>query len=55
MRTNTLLLALVAIVNRSIAQDYDVDYQNYADGYEQDSLYEDYAMQQGDKGGGKGG
>lgn len=54
MRTHTLIVALVAIVNRSIAQDY--DYQDYADdGYAQDNLYQDYAMKQdkgaGDKGG----
>mmetsp|Transcript_38513 Transcript_38513/g.92793 ORF Transcript_38513/g.92793 Transcript_38513/m.92793 type:complete len:255 (-) Transcript_38513:149-913(-) len=54
MRTNALILALVAIVNRSEAQDY--DYQDYGDGYEQDNLYQDYAMRQEDKGdGGRGG
>jgi len=48
MRVNTLILALVATVNRSIAQDY--DYQDYAeDGYEQDNLYEDYAMKHQEK------
>mmetsp|Transcript_22157 Transcript_22157/g.48179 ORF Transcript_22157/g.48179 Transcript_22157/m.48179 type:complete len:256 (-) Transcript_22157:95-862(-) len=54
MRINTLILAIVAIANRSTAQDY--DYQDFGDGYEQDNLYEDYAMKQQDKGdGGKGG
>ena len=42
MRANTLLIALVAIANRSIAQEY--EYQDYADGYEEDNLYQDYAM-----------
>ena len=50
MRANTILLALVAIVNRSIAQDY--EYQDYADGYEEDNLYQDYAMKHQDMGGG---
>ncbi|KAL7528497.1 hypothetical protein ACHAXR_002477 [Thalassiosira sp. AJA248-18] len=50
MRVNTLILALVATANRCIAQDY--EYQDYADGYEQDNLYEDYAMRQEEKGGG---
>ena len=55
MRANVFILAIVAIVQRSIAQDYDYgDYQDYADGYEQDNLYEDYAMKQEDKGGGGG-
>ena len=60
MKIGALILALATIVDRSIAQDYDYqdgyqDYQDYADGYEQDSLYQDYAMKQQEKGDGKGG
>ncbi len=36
------------IVNRTIAQDY--DYQDYAEGYEEDNLYQDYAVKRGDGG-----
>ncbi|KAL7440957.1 hypothetical protein ACHAXH_005999 [Discostella pseudostelligera] len=50
MRANILLLALVAIANRSIAQEY--EYQDYADGYEEDNLYQDYAMKHQEMGGG---
>jgi len=53
MRVIKLVLALVAIANRSIAQDY--DYQDYADGYEQDNLYQDYAVRQQEKDVGGGG
>mmetsp|Transcript_19591 Transcript_19591/g.35567 ORF Transcript_19591/g.35567 Transcript_19591/m.35567 type:complete len:254 (-) Transcript_19591:171-932(-) len=53
MRVSALILTLVAVVNRSIAQDY--DYQDYADGYEQDNLYQDYAVRQQEKDGGGGG
>lgn len=48
MRTSTLILALAVIVNRTIAQDY--DYQDYAEGYEEDNLYQDYAVKRGDGG-----
>jgi hypothetical protein len=50
MRANILLLALVAIANRSIAQEY--EYQDYDDGYEEDNLYQDYAMKHQEMGGG---
>ena len=53
MRVNTLILTIVTIVNRCTAQDY--DYQDYADGYEQDNLYQDYAMKQDKGDGGRGG
>ena len=53
MRANTVLLALVAITNRSLAQEY--EYQDYADGYEEDNLYQDYAMKHQETGGGGGG
>ena len=54
MKLHSLMLALVAVINRSSAQDYD-----YADGYEyadgQDTMYEDYAMKHQDQGGKVGG
>mmetsp|Transcript_26406 Transcript_26406/g.63377 ORF Transcript_26406/g.63377 Transcript_26406/m.63377 type:complete len:123 (+) Transcript_26406:224-592(+) len=54
MRVLMLLAAIVAIIaSTSTAQDY----QDYADGYEQDNLYQDYAMRQQEKvegGGGNG-
>lgn len=56
MRINTLILATVAIAHTCIAQDYDYqDYGDYGDGgegYEQDSLYEEFAVKQQEKGGG---
>ena len=52
MRVNSIILALVAISNKSAAQEY----QDYAEGYaEQDNLYSDYAMKHQDGGGGGGG
>ena len=52
MRVNSVILALVAISDSSIAQEY----QDYAEGYaEQDNLYSDYAMKHQDGGGGGGG
>ncbi len=48
MRTNTLILAIAVIVNRTKAQDY--DYQDYAEGYEEDNLYQDYAVNRADGG-----
>mmetsp|Transcript_18361 Transcript_18361/g.39702 ORF Transcript_18361/g.39702 Transcript_18361/m.39702 type:complete len:123 (-) Transcript_18361:274-642(-) len=52
MRVITLLFAIGAIIaNTSTAQDY----QDYADGYEQDNLYENYATKQQEKGDGGGG
>ena len=51
MRVIFLLLAIVAVAIRSTAQDY----QDYADGYEQDNLYENYATKQQEKVDGGGG
>jgi len=51
MRAFALLVAFLALVDTSSAQDY----QDYADGYEQDNLYEDYAMKQQTKTDGGGG
>ena len=50
MKVRALILSVAAIANSAIAQDY----QDYADGYEQDNLYQDYAMKQQEKGGGGG-
>ncbi|KAL3759398.1 hypothetical protein ACHAWU_000697 [Discostella pseudostelligera] len=53
MRVEFILVAVAATVaNLSSAQDY----QDYADGYEQDNLYQDYAARQQGKevGGGNG-
>lgn len=45
MRLITLLVAIfVALVATTITTAQ--DYQDYADGYEQDNLYENYAMKQ---------
>ena len=54
MKVNTIILAITLAANRCTAQDY--DYQDYGDGdgYEQDNLYQDYAMKQDDKTGGGG-
>lgn len=51
MRAIFVLLAIAAVAIRSTAQDY----QDYADGYEQDNLYQDYAAKQQVKEGGGGG
>mmetsp|Transcript_2494 Transcript_2494/g.3535 ORF Transcript_2494/g.3535 Transcript_2494/m.3535 type:complete len:121 (-) Transcript_2494:52-414(-) len=51
MKIRALILSVAAIANSAIAQDY----QDYADGYEQDNLYQDYATKQQEKGGGGGG
>lgn len=50
MKIRALILTVAAIANSAVAQDY----QDYADGYEQDNLYQDYAMKQQEKGGGGG-
>ena len=50
MKIRALILSVAAIANSAIAQDY----QDYADGYEQDNLYQDYATKQQEKGGGGG-
>ena len=44
MRIVSILVAIAAasVANLSTAQDY----QEYADGYEQDNLYQDYAARQ---------
>jgi hypothetical protein len=44
MRVSSILVAVAAatVANISSAQDY----QDYADGYEQDNLYQDYAARQ---------
>lgn len=46
-----LLVAIMAAIIAVAAQDY----QDYADGYEQDSLYQDYATKQQGKEEGGGG
>lgn len=47
MKIRALMLTIAAMVKSVvIAQDY----QDYADGYEQDNLYQDYAMKQQGKG-----
>ena len=51
MKIRTLILAAAAIVNSAVGQDY----QDYADGYEQDNLYENYAAKQQEKVDGGGG
>jgi 1,4-dihydroxy-2-naphthoate octaprenyltransferase len=46
MKTISLFVSIAAIsASISTAQDY----QDYADGYEQDNLYQDYAMRQQEK------
>merc|ERR1711982_196675 len=51
MRVLALLVAVLALVDTCYAQEY----QDYADGYEQDNLYQDYAMKQQTKADGGGG
>lgn len=51
MRAIFILFVVAVIAITSTAQDY----QDYADGYEQDNLYQDYAMKQQEKGQGGGG
>lgn len=50
MNIRALILTVAAIANSAVAQDY----QDYADGHEQDNLYQDYATKQQEKGGGGG-
>ena len=52
MRAIFLLFAIVIIAISSISAQ---DYQDYADGYEQDNMYENYAMKQQEKTDGGGG
>lgn len=55
MKVKSLLFTTAAaIASTASAQDQYPDYQDYADGYEQDNLYENYAMKQQEKGGGGG-
>lgn len=58
MKIAALILGLSAVVLASTAQeqypDYGDSYNDYADGYENDSMYQDYAEKQQDKGGGGG-
>ena len=52
MKLANLVFSIAAICSKvSTAQDY----QDYADGYEQDNLYQDYAMRQQEKVEGGGG
>jgi hypothetical protein len=57
MRLATLITSIAALIVSSFGQqDQYPDYQDYADGYENDNLYENYAMHQQEKeiGGGGG-
>lgn len=55
MKISPILLSIaLAIITSTSAQEQYTDYQDYADGYEQDNLYENYAMQH-DKAAGGGG
>jgi hypothetical protein len=44
-----LTLLLTTVLSLSTGQDYNNEYQDYADGYQQDNLYTDYAMKQQEK------
>ncbi len=44
-----LILIFTFITSLSLGQEYQESYQDYADGYQQDNLYADYAMKQQDK------
>ena len=55
MKVAAILTSLAAAVIASTAQEQYGDYQDYADGYEQDNLYDNYAMRQQEKEGGAGG
>jgi hypothetical protein len=54
MKLSTLITSIAAVVVSVSGQDYQ-DYQDYADGYENDNLYENYAMHQQEKEMGGGG
>eukprot|EP00970_Alexandrium_tamarense_P012126 scaffold2748_cov193-Alexandrium_tamarense.AAC.34 len=55
MKISPILSSIaLAIITSTSAQEQYTDYQDYADGYEQDNLYENYAMQH-DKAAGGGG
>lgn len=52
MRVHTIILALGALADGATAQEYDYgEYQDYGDGYEQDNVYENFAVEQEEKGG----
>ena len=50
MMSQRLVLIIATILVLTSAQDYQPDYQDYADSYQnQDNLYADYAMKQQEK------
>lgn len=52
------IIGLFLVASLVLAQDYNndyPDYQDYAEGHEQDNLYSNYAQRQQDKQGGGGG
>ena len=50
MKVLSLLLSVAAVTSGStLAQEQYPDYQDYADGYEQDDLYQNYANKQQEK------
>jgi hypothetical protein len=49
MKVLSLLLSVAAISSTTLAQEQYPEYQDYADGYEQDDLYQNYAMKQQEK------
>ena len=50
MKVLSLLLSVAAVASSStLAQEQYPDYQDYADGYEQDDLYQNYANKQQEK------
>ena len=56
MRVAAIITGITAIIGSvSGKQDQYPDYQEYADGYEHDNLYENYAMHQQEKEAGAGG
>jgi len=50
-----LIFIFTFITSLSLGQEYQESYQDYAEGYQQDNLYADYAMKQQDKAVGGGG
>jgi hypothetical protein len=49
MKAVSLLLSVAAVASSSTAQEQYPNYEDYADGYEQDDLYQNYAMKQQEK------
>lgn len=49
MKVLSLLMSVAAVASSSTAQEQYPDYADYADGYEQDDLYQNYAMKQQEK------